>query len=130
MRARVVAARRGRQLHMKERLLAASSSLIGLALLGLALAVLHRELSAYQLRDLVAHLRELSWTRIALALALTTLGYVSLTGYDALAFRWIRHPLAYWRVALASFVAYVFSHNAGLSFFGGSAVRYRMFTSW
>jgi len=53
-----------------------------------------------------------------------------LTGYDALGFRWIGNPLAYPRVALASFVAFVFSHNIGLSFLGGNAVRYRILTSF
>jgi uncharacterized membrane protein YbhN (UPF0104 family) len=61
---------------------------------------------------------------------LTAVGYFTLTGYDALALHWIRSPVRYGRIALASFIAYVFSHNVGLSFFGGSAVRYRMFTSW
>ena len=78
----------------------------------------------------IEHLRAIPRAGIALAVALTAAGYLSLTGYDALAFRWIRHPLGYPRIALASFIAYVFSHNVGLSFFGGSAVRYRMFTTW
>src|SRR4029450_7566795 len=34
------------------------------------------------------------------------------------------------RIALASFLAYVLSHNVGLSFLSGSAVRYRLFSSW
>jgi uncharacterized membrane protein YbhN (UPF0104 family) len=33
-------------------------------------------------------------------------------------------------VALASFVGFVFSHNIGLSFLGGNAVRYRILTSF
>jgi phosphatidylglycerol lysyltransferase len=42
----------------------------------------------------------------------------------------VRHHLPYRRIALVSFVAYVFSHNVGLSFFGGGAVRFRMLSSW
>ena len=115
---------------MKERLLAAAGPLLGVALFGLAIAILHHELAAYHYHDVLGHLGAISRGSIALALGLTAAGYFSLTGYDALAFRWIRHPLGYSRIALASFIAYVFSHNVGLSFFGGSAVRYRMFTSW
>jgi hypothetical protein len=63
-------------------------------------------------------------------LLLTGAGYLALTGYDLLAFRWIGRRLALRRIALASFIAYVFSHNVGLSFLGGSAVRYRMYSSW
>lgn len=115
---------------MKERLLAALGSFLGLALFALAAGVLHRELQQYHYADVLAHLRGIPRDRIALAVGLAALGYLSLTGYDALAFRWIRSPLTYPRIALASFIAYVFSHNVGLSFFGGSAVRYRMFVTW
>jgi uncharacterized membrane protein YbhN (UPF0104 family) len=115
---------------MKERLLAAAVPLLGVALFGLALAILHRELAAYHYREVLAHLGAISRGSIALAVGLTAAGYLSLTGYDALAVRWICHSLGYARIALASFIAYAFSHNVGLSFFGGSAVRYRMFSSW
>jgi phosphatidylglycerol lysyltransferase len=115
---------------MMERLLSAAAPLLGLALFALAAGVLHRELAGVHYRDVLQHLHAIPTRSIGLSVALTVLGYLSLTGYDALAFRWIRRPLGYSRIALASFIAYVFSHNVGLSFFGGSAVRYRMFTSW
>ncbi len=115
---------------MKERLLAAAGPLLGVALFGLAIGILHHELAAHPFRDVLRHLSAISGGSIALSLVLTAAGYLALTGYDALSFHWIRHSLAYSRIALASFIAYVFSHNVGLSFFGGSAVRYRMFTSW
>src|SRR5262245_6738373 len=115
---------------MKERLLAAVGPLIGLALFVLAAVILQRELAGYHYDDVLAHLNAIEPGQIGLALAFSALGYLSLTGYDALAFRWIRSPLRYPKIALASFIAYAFSHNVGLSFFGGSAVRYRMFTTW
>jgi phosphatidylglycerol lysyltransferase len=115
---------------VKDRALAALPALLGLALFALAAWILHHELGEYHTGDVLAHLRALPPMRIAAAIALTLLGYASLTGYDALALRWVGSRLDYPRVALASFVAYVFSHNVGLSFFGGSAVRYRMLTSW
>ncbi len=34
------------------------------------------------------------------------------------------------RIALASFLGFVFSHNIGLSFLGGNAVRYRILSSF
>jgi phosphatidylglycerol lysyltransferase len=115
---------------MKERLLAAAGPVLGLLLFALAIAILHHELAEYHYDDVVAHLGAIPRSRFAASLGLTALGYLSLTGYDALAFRWIGCALGYPRIALASFIAYVFSHNVGLAFFGGSAVRYRMFTSW
>jgi phosphatidylglycerol lysyltransferase len=115
---------------VRERLAAALGPLLGLALFGVAAAILHHELAEYHYRDVVAHLRAIPLERMALAFALTLLGYLVLTGYDALALRFVGRRLPYPRIALASFVAYVLSHNVGLAFFSGSAVRYRMLTSW
>jgi phosphatidylglycerol lysyltransferase len=115
---------------LKQRLLTALGPILGVALFALAIGILHRELAEYHYHDVLAHLRAIPREGTLLALVLTLAGYMALTGYDTLALRWIRSPVRYRRIALASFIAYVFSHNVGLSFFGGSAVRYRMFTSW
>jgi phosphatidylglycerol lysyltransferase len=115
---------------MKQRLLAALGPILGFGLFALAVLILHHEVAEFHYRDVLEHLRAIPALRLTLALALTAVGYLTLTGYDALALHWIRRPIRYGRIALASFIAYVFSHNVGLSFFGGSAVRYRMFTSW
>ncbi|MGQ0593427.1 MAG: lysylphosphatidylglycerol synthase transmembrane domain-containing protein [Gammaproteobacteria bacterium] len=115
---------------MKERFATALGPFLGLALFALAAWILHHELSEYHYGDVVGHLAAIPYRDVALAIALTVLGYLLLTGYDTLALRWVGSPLSYPRIALASFIAFVFSHNVGLSFFGGSAVRYRMFTSW
>ena len=115
---------------MKERFATALGPFLGLALFALAAWILHHELSEYHYGDVVGHLAAIPHRDVALAIALTVLGYLLLTGYDTLALRWVGSPLSYPPIALASFIAFVFSHNVGLSFFGGSAVRYRMFTSW
>jgi phosphatidylglycerol lysyltransferase len=115
---------------LRERLLAAAGPLLGALLFGLAIAILRHELAEHRLADVVAHLESIPARQVALALALTAGSYLTLTGYDTLAFRTIRNPLPYRRVALSSFIGFVFSHNVGLSVFGGSAVRYRMHSSW
>jgi len=110
--------------------LAGLGPLLGLVLLGLATWILRREFHAYHLSDVLEQLRAIPVAHRMAALALTVLGYFALTGYDTLALRSIGNPLPYRRIALSSFVAYVFSHNIGLSFFGGGAVRYRMLSAW
>ena len=105
-------------------------TLIALVLFGAALYVLRRELAHYHYADLVAAIRAIGTQRLGLAVALTAINYIALTGYDAWALRVIGQYLAYPRIALASFVAYVFSHNVGLSFLGGGAVRFRLYSSW
>lgn len=101
-----------------------------LALFLLAAWILRHEFQTYHLNDVLGHLRSIPWSQLLGALGLTVLGYFVLTGYDTLAFRYIANPLSYSRITISSFVAYVFSHNIGLSFFGGGAVRLRMLSSW
>jgi len=115
---------------MREKLVGALGPMLGLALFVAALWVLHREFEQYDLGDVIGHLREISAARFALALALTAVSYLLLTGYDALALRYIGKALAWPRIALASFVSYTFSHNLGILSLDGSLVRYRMLSSW
>jgi len=104
--------------------------LFGLLLFMAALWVLHHELQAYQLNDIVRHFEEIPDRRIFLALALTFISYFVMTGYDVLALRYIRHPLPFGKTALASFIGYAFSNNIGLSMIAGASVRYRLYSAW
>jgi phosphatidylglycerol lysyltransferase len=104
--------------------------LLGLLLFLAALWVLHHALSGYHYRDLAAGARTVPAARWLSALLLTALNYLVLTGYDALAFRYIRRTLEYGKIAFASFIGYAFSNNIGLSMLAGSSVRYRLYTSW
>ncbi|MBU0641336.1 MAG: DUF2156 domain-containing protein [Planctomycetes bacterium] len=96
----------------------------------LALTALHHLLREHHLRDILASARAIPGARLGWAALLTLLGYVALTGYDALAFVYIRRPLAYPKIALTSFVSYAFSMNLGFAPVTGSAVRYRLYSGW
>ncbi|GKT07059.1 bifunctional lysylphosphatidylglycerol flippase/synthetase MprF [Desulforhabdus sp. TSK] len=104
--------------------------LLGVSLFGIALWVLHLELAQYPSQEVLTSFKRLPKVQLGVALALTFLNYVVLTGYDFLAFRYIRHPLPYPRIALASFIGYAFSNNIGLSMLAGSSVRYRLYSAW
>src|SRR5579872_1764160 len=82
--------------------------IIILALFAIALRVLQESLSRYRYRDIIAYLSSLPADQVVLAIALTLLGYLVMTGYDTLAFEYIRHPLPYRKIALASFIGYSF----------------------
>lgn len=101
--------------------------LVVAAFLALALWLLHRELGEYNYADVRAALFALSIRQWAFALGLTVASYLTLTLYDWLAIRYLRSDLPYRRVALTSFLAYVMSHNVGLSILGSSAPRYRLY---
>jgi uncharacterized membrane protein YbhN (UPF0104 family) len=115
---------------MRKKLFRSLAPLFGLLLFVAALWVLHHELRAYQLHDVMRHLRELSANRLWLALGLTAVSYLVMTGYDTLALRYVQHPLTYSKIALASFIGYAFSNNMGLSMIAGASVRFRLYSSW
>ncbi|MBL7187527.1 MAG: bifunctional lysylphosphatidylglycerol flippase/synthetase MprF [Phycisphaerae bacterium] len=112
---------------MKRSLIRNGGYLISLALFSVAMVVLHYELKHYHVRDIVAELRQIRLAFLGLAVLLTVLDYLVLTAYDALALRYIRHRLAYAKIAAASFIGYVFSHN--MTIVGGSTARYRIYSA-
>jgi phosphatidylglycerol lysyltransferase len=103
---------------------------ISLLLFALAIWVIHRELAAYRPADLFAHLMAIPISAVALALAAAALGYGALTLFDPLALHYLGKSLPYRQTALASFAGYAFSHNLGLGWLSGGAVRYRLYTVW
>jgi phosphatidylglycerol lysyltransferase len=101
-----------------------------LVLFALALRILHDTLAHYRYRDVIDYFHHLAWDQILIAVALTLIGYLLMTGYDTLAMRYIRHPLPYRKIALASFIGYAFNNNVGLSGLVGGSLRYRLYNSW
>jgi len=112
---------------MKKNLLRNGGYLISLVLFSAAMVVLHHELRQYHVRDIIAELRQVRLAFLGLAVLLTVLDYLVLTAYDALALRYIQHRLEYTKIAVASFIGYVFSHN--MTIVGGSTARYRIYSA-
>jgi phosphatidylglycerol lysyltransferase len=115
---------------MKKKFFHNIGPLFGIFLFAVAIWILHHELRAYHFHDIMRHLEELTAYRLLLSFALTILSYLIMTGYDTLALRYIRHPIAYGKIALASFIGYAFSNNIGLSMIAGASVRYRLYSAW
>lgn len=103
---------------------------IGIGIFIAALLVLESALHRYHYRDIVRELHALPRGRVLLALLLTAADYLVLTGYDSLGLRYIKRPLKYARIALASFVAYAFSHNLGFPLLTGAPIRFRLYSAW
>jgi phosphatidylglycerol lysyltransferase len=95
-----------------------------------ALWLLHRQLAGFPYDDVMDFLRTLPRSRVLLAVVVTALGYAAMTGYDALAFRNIRDPLPYRKIALASFAGYAFSNSLGFALLTGTPVRARLYSGW
>ena len=103
---------------------------LSLVLFGMAVWLIHSQLEAYRLKDILQSLSDVPPQRLWGATVLTIIAYGLMTGYDALALRYIHHPLAYAHSALASFIGYAFSNNIGLSMIAGASIRYRLYSAW
>src|SRR5512139_2239620 len=101
-----------------------------LGLFAVAWWILHRELRHYHYADLVRELRSLPSGRILLAAGLTAVNYAVMTGYDALAMRFVRHRLPYRLIAFASFTGYAVSNTLGFPLLTGAPLRYRLYSQW
>ncbi|MFN8583487.1 MAG: YbhN family protein [Gemmatimonadaceae bacterium] len=107
----------------------------GMAALSVALGAgafvaLRRSLSTVRYHEVARIVGALPSSAIALAFALTVLCYVALIGYDVLALRYVGRRLAPARTAFASFLAYAFSQNLGISALTGASIRYRFWSAW
>ncbi len=115
-------------IYMKKNIFHNIAPVIGVCLFALALWLIHHQLRNYHYHDIVRQIRQVPYHRLFLALFFASFSYFVLTGYDFLALRYIRQPLAYGKVAMASFIGYAFSYNATVV--GGSAAKYRIYSSW
>jgi uncharacterized membrane protein YbhN (UPF0104 family) len=101
---------------------------LGIVVTLLATFLLYRTLSNYRLDEIVAAVRAIPLTRIAMAAAFAAASYCCLTGFDWLALRYVEHPLRYRYVALASFVSLSLGHNIGFAALSSGAIRYRFYS--
>jgi phosphatidylglycerol lysyltransferase len=111
---------------MKKNWIHVAGSFLSVLLFALALIILHQKLRAYHLHDIRLQMKQISGLSFWLAVLITCLDYWILTGYDVLALRYVNVPLEYRKTAFASFLGYVFGHNATV--IGGSTARYRVYS--
>ncbi len=100
---------------------------IGIACL--ALFVLTRTFMQINVGDLRGAIAATSGERITLALVLTGVSFLALTGYDALALRQLRVHVPYPTTALASFTSYAISFTLGFPLITAGTVRYWIYST-
>lgn len=103
---------------------------IGVVLFVAALAVLRLELREMSWQTLTADILATRPSRVSLAVVLTALSYLVLTGYDQLAFVYVGRTLPRAQIAATSFLAYAISHSVGFAMLSGVSLRYRFYTRW
>ena len=94
----------------------------------LALWVIQRALDQYEFDDVVDALHHVPWTAAVTAVVATLLSYLSLTGFDSLAVRYVGRELPFRQVALASFISQAISNSTGFAALTGTSIRYRMYS--
>lgn len=92
--------------------------------------VMAHELRGFEYAEVGAYLSDLPPVYVLLALGVTAVNFVVLSGYDALALRYVDASLPYRRVAFSAFVGYAVSQAVGNPILTGGSVRYRLYSSW
>lgn len=103
---------------------------ISLALLTLSGFVLCSQLKDLDIDAVSQSIRTLPRRSLWQSMGFVCLGYWAMTGYDTLAMRHLKEPLAYRRIALTAFISCALSNTIGLSLLTGSAIRYRFYRGW
>lgn len=95
----------------------------------LTLIAIDRLLGHLNYHIVMADLRALPVSALALAIVFTAGSFLCLTGYDWSAIRYIGKRLPYHRIALGSFAGYAISNTIGFSLLSGPSVRYRIYAA-
>ena len=100
------------------------------AVLGVAGYLIYQALTRYTWDEVAASVAAVPLDHIARMGAFAAASYLCLTGFDALALRYVGRSLPYWRVALTSFSALSIGHNIGFAALSSGAIRYRLYSQW
>src|SRR5437762_2815030 len=103
--------------------------LFAVAVMAAAFWLVNKELKQHSWREIRQKVADVPRAKIALAMGLTALNYVWLSGYDALALRYLGRRLKPTQILLGSFVGYAMSHNFGW-IMGGTTSRFRLYSAW
>jgi uncharacterized membrane protein YbhN (UPF0104 family) len=100
-----------------------------LAIVFCCLNVLRKKLAEFTWDEIVEGVMTVPPTQILLALVITAVNFVVLTGYDWIAVVYLRKSLPMRRIMVGAVVGYALSNLLGW-ILGGTSVRYRLYTRW
>lgn len=111
-------------------LLKRASGLLPYVFFLIAAYFVQREISAYPMREIAEHLRNMPPRLIALAILLTAINYALLSIYDWLALKYAGKMLPWPRILQTSLISYAITNNAGHALVSGTAARYRFYGAY
>lgn len=95
-----------------------------------ALYIVHQQLQAHDLSDILLSLKNMPMQIVFSAFGLTVINYLVLAGYDFLALRFTGHtqiPLT--KMIATSLLSYAISNNTGNAWAAGGSIRYRFYSN-
>ena len=114
----------------RDRLFKILPILFSVALFGVAVWLIHKELQEYPPGQVWASFQAIPRRAIGIAIGLTGLNFVMFTGYDVLAIKYIQKTLSYGKTALVAAPSYAISNSLGFELLIGGALRYRLYSDW
>jgi uncharacterized membrane protein YbhN (UPF0104 family) len=103
---------------------------ISLVVFGLSLWTIAENFHQYQAQDMWHSLSTIPTLDVIAAIALMTLNYIVMIGYDILGVAYVRHVLPYPKMALVGIICSAISNNVGLGVLSSSVIRYRFYSAW
>jgi uncharacterized membrane protein YbhN (UPF0104 family) len=99
-------------------------------MVSLAFQAIRQELQEYRLTDIWQSIAAIPNPHLLTAFALTALGYLSITAYDLLGFRYIQRQLSPLKIGFTAFLSYAIGNTVGFTLLSGTAIRYRFYSPW
>lgn len=105
-------------------------ALLAFVVLALAGFLIHRTIGQYSGEDVLASVVAIPTYRLILAGFFAAASYVCLTGFDALAVRYVGRRIPYRYIAMTSFASLSLGHNIGFAALSSGAIRYRLYSRY
>ena len=115
---------------MVRRLLKGLPITLALLFLIISINIIIHEFKEHNIYEILDYLSSISAPRKIGAIALTSLGYITMTGYDLLGFRYLGQYLKPSKIMLTAFISYALGNTIGFTAFSGTAIRYRFYRLW
>ncbi len=100
---------------------------IDVVMFAVAIAVLQRVLTSYQVSDIVKSFHRIGLEHLVAALALTVAGYAALVGYDYASVLVVGRAIPVRLLWAPSFISHAVQNSAPMAIVAGSGVRFKLF---
>jgi phosphatidylglycerol lysyltransferase len=112
----------------RHRLKTAAGIIVSVLIASLAAWVLYRTFQRISFADVLANMRAMPGTTLALAALCSAGAFTTLSCYEVAVVRYVKHCIGRAKPMITAFVAFPLGHAIGQAMLTGGALRYRMYT--